>query len=118
MEKSLSYEELDLLKYLDEKIYISREEAFRLFSPYSDYSLEQLFKQGYISSRLSAAEQQPVTLFVLTDKGKSFINDYKISQSKKMKELQQVRADALFAKVISVLALFISIAAIIVQILF
>ena len=47
MNNTLSHIEIDILKYLDANVDITRSEAFQLFLA-SDYSLNNLLENGYI----------------------------------------------------------------------
>lgn len=115
MNNTLSHIEIDILKYLDANVDITRSEAFQLFLA-SDYSLNNLLENGYI--HLLSAPKGSTEHFTLTSKGISYINDYKIFMSEQTKELQRIKKDALFSKIVAILALLISIVSIFTQVLF
>lgn len=108
----LSHEQIDILKYLDQNFTITKAEAFNTFSVISDYSLQELEKLKYIASYPSEPD-----LYGLTQKGKAFIDNYTYDLKEKENEMKQLRKDASFSKVISILALIVSILSLINQIL-
>ena len=113
---NLSREQIAILNYLVENSCVTSAEAFHIFSETSDYSLKQLMQYGYICSAPLSPDSPD--WFFLTPKGRSFINDHDFFLKEKENELRQLRNDALFSKVLSVLALVVSIVSVIIQILF
>lgn len=107
----LSREQIAILNYLDQNFTITCTKAFNTFSVTSDYSLHELEKHGYItySSEFDS--------YGLTPSGKTFIDDYQYDLKEKESEMKQLRKDASFSKVISILAHIVSILSVISQIL-
>lgn len=113
----LSQEEINILKYVDYNVYISRAKAFQLFSTTSDYSIDQLLKRGFLKSIPSTVPNES-SWFSLTPAGQSFINNYKVIEKKNEEEMQALRKESIFSKRIAILSLFVSIASVIAQIIF
>lgn len=113
----LSQEEINILKYVDYNVYISRAKAFQLFSTTSDYSIDQLLKRGFLKSIPSTVPNES-SWFSLTPAGQSFINNYKVIEKKNKEEMQALRKESRFSKRIAILSLFVSIASVIAQIIF
>ena len=112
---NLSREQIAILNYLAQNSCITTSEAFQIFSETSDYSLNQLMQHGYICS--SPLSPDSPGWYFLTPKGKTFINDHIFFSKEKEIEIKQLRKDALFSKILSVLALIVSIVSVIIQIL-
>lgn len=113
--QNLSREQISILNYLAQNSCITTSEAFQIFSDTSDYSLKQLMQHGYICS--SPLPPDNSGWYFLTPKGKTFINDHIFFLKEKEVEIKQLRKDALFSKVLSVLALIVSIVSVVIQIL-
>ena len=116
MDDKLSREEINILMYIDKNVYLDRSESFRLFSSTSDYSIDQLLNHGYIRL-IPPKSSDELDLFLLTPKGKTYISEYASKSLEKEIEIKRIRNDTFFSKTISVLALIISIVAVIVQII-
>lgn len=117
MQNNLTHMEIAILKYLNNNIYISYAEAFRLFSPASDYSINHLLELEYLRLLPSNSPDEP-DWFILTSKGKAFVEEHLICDSIREQELQRLKkkADsakhhAIFADILAVLALIVAIAA-------
>ena len=114
---NLIHEEIIILKYLDQNVYVSRPEAFRLFSITSDFLIDHLLELGYIKI-LKAPSSNEFDWFLLTPKGQAYINEYKYNQQKEDAEISRICHDARFSKITAIIAIIISIFAVIVPVLF
>lgn len=108
--QNLSREQIAILNYLAQNSCITTSEAFQIFSDTSDYSLKQLMQHGYICS-------SPLHGIFLLLKEKLLSMTIFFSLKEKEVEIKQLRKDALFSKVLSVLALIVSIISVVIQIL-
>lgn len=71
----LTHEQINILKYIEKNIYIDKVIAFRLFSPTSDYSINELLKEKYIYA-IPPSTDNDLIWFALTSKGRSFLSDH------------------------------------------
>lgn len=111
------HEEIIIMQYLDQNVYISRPEAFRLFSVTSDFLIDHLLELGYIKI-LKAPSSNEFDWFLLTPKGQAYINEFKYNQQIADAEISRIRHDARFSKVTAIIAIIISIFAVTVPVLF
>ena len=88
MQTNLTHMEIAILKYLNNNFYISYAEAFRLFSPASDYSINHLLELEYLRLLPSNSPDEP-DWFILTSKGKAFVEEHLICDSIREQELQR-----------------------------
>lgn len=71
----LTHEQISILEYIEKNSYIDKAIAFRLFSPTSDYSIDELLNEKYIYA-IDPPTIQEFIWYVLTPKGRSFLSDY------------------------------------------